>query len=56
LKRNFPFHWLFSDLLLCGSDLERERELEFKEKSLGSLKSDSAHVALAVRYKPLAGI
>jgi hypothetical protein len=25
LKRNFPFHQLFSDLLLSGSDLERER-------------------------------
>jgi hypothetical protein len=28
LKRNFPFHQLFSDLL-SGSDLKRERE--FKE-------------------------
>jgi hypothetical protein len=25
LKRDFPFHWLFSDLLLSRSDLERER-------------------------------
>jgi hypothetical protein len=25
LKTNFPFHWLFLDLLLSGSDLERER-------------------------------
>jgi hypothetical protein len=24
LKRNFLFHWLFLDLLLRGSDLERE--------------------------------
>jgi hypothetical protein len=32
LKTNFPFHWLFLDLLLSGSDLERERELEFKER------------------------
>jgi hypothetical protein len=24
LKRNYPFHQLFSDLLLRGSDLERE--------------------------------
>jgi hypothetical protein len=32
LKRNFPFHWLFLDLLLRESDLERERELEFKER------------------------
>jgi hypothetical protein len=26
LKTNFPFHQLFSDLLLSGSDLERERD------------------------------
>jgi hypothetical protein len=25
LKTNFLFHWLFSDLLLSRSDLERER-------------------------------
>jgi hypothetical protein len=25
LKTNFPFHWLFLDLHLSGSDLERER-------------------------------
>jgi hypothetical protein len=25
LKTNFLFHWLFSDLLLSGSDLEQER-------------------------------
>jgi hypothetical protein len=25
LKTNFLFHWLFLDLLLSGSDLERER-------------------------------
>jgi hypothetical protein len=25
LKTNFPFCWLFPDLLLSGSDLERER-------------------------------
>jgi hypothetical protein len=58
LKRNFPFHQLFSDLLLSRSDLERESELEFKERkrSLGALKSGSAHVALAFRYKLPAGI
>jgi hypothetical protein len=31
LKRNFPFHRLFSDILLSGSDLERERL--FKERA-----------------------
>jgi hypothetical protein len=41
LKRNFPFHWLFLDLLLSRSDLKGK---EFKEgtierkKSLGALK------------------
>jgi hypothetical protein len=52
LKRNFPFHWLFSDLLLSGSDLERERGFKERKKSLGALKSGSAHVALAVQYQP----
>jgi hypothetical protein len=53
LKRNFPFHWLFSDLVLSRLDLEREslRRVE-REKSLGALKSGSTHVALAVQYKP----
>jgi hypothetical protein len=36
LKRNFPFHWLFLDLLLSGSDLERKRE--FKEGGSGELR------------------
>jgi hypothetical protein len=39
LKRNFPFHWLFLDLLLRGSDLERERKLEFQERK----KDTSVH-------------
>jgi hypothetical protein len=58
LKKTFPFHWVFSDLLLSGSDLERERDRELKERkeSFGSLKSGSAHIALAVWYKPLASI
>jgi hypothetical protein len=53
LKRNFPFRWLFSDLVLSRLDLEREslRRVE-REKSLGALKSGSTHVALAVQYKP----
>jgi hypothetical protein len=52
LKRNFPFHWLFSDLLLSESDLERERELKKREKSLSALKSGFTQIALAVQYKP----
>jgi hypothetical protein len=32
LKRNFLFHWLFLELCLSRSDLEREKELEFKER------------------------
>jgi hypothetical protein len=43
LKTNFPFHWLFSDLLLSGSDLERERELEFKERN----KKTTVHRSLS---------
>jgi hypothetical protein len=35
LKRNFPSHQLFLDLLLSGSDLERERE--FKERKKASV-------------------
>jgi hypothetical protein len=27
LKRNFPFHWRFLDLLLSGSDLKRRGSL-----------------------------
>jgi hypothetical protein len=57
LKRNFPFHQLFLDLLLSGSALERERE--FKErgkKSLSTLKSGSTQVALPVWYNPPASI
>jgi hypothetical protein len=56
LKTNFPFHWLFSDLLLSGSDLEKESEFKERKKGLGALKCSSAHVALAVWYKPTAGI
>jgi hypothetical protein len=54
LKTNFPFHQLFSDLLLSGSNLERELEFEErkKEKSLGALKLGFAHVALAAQYNP----
>jgi hypothetical protein len=41
LKRNFPFHQLFSDFLLHESDLERkrerEREREFKEREKKAL-------------------
>jgi hypothetical protein len=50
LKRNFVFHQLFLDLLL------KEREsLRRGKKSLGTLKSGSTHIALAVQYKPPAG-
>jgi hypothetical protein len=35
LKRNFPFHWLFSDLLLSGSDLKGR---EFKEEGRPELR------------------
>jgi hypothetical protein len=58
LKTNFIFQQLFSALLLSGSDHERKRELAFKgrKKRYSALKSGSAHVALAVQYKPLAGI
>jgi hypothetical protein len=37
LKRNFPFHWLFSDLLLSGLFLEREREFKEREKKKASV-------------------
>jgi hypothetical protein len=40
LKRNFPFHQLFSDLLLSGSYLEKERE--FKEKGSQELRVKKA--------------
>jgi hypothetical protein len=56
-KLYFPLAVL--ELLLSRSYLERERELEFKErkkKSLGALKSGSTHVALAVWYNPPASI
>jgi hypothetical protein len=57
LNINFPFHQLFLDILLSKTDLEREREsLRRGEKILSALKSGFAHVALAVWYKPPAGI
>jgi hypothetical protein len=55
LKRNFPFHQLFLDLLLSGSHIEREREFKERKKSLCALKFSSAHLALGVEYKPPAG-
>jgi hypothetical protein len=42
LKRNFPSHQLFVDLLLGGSDLERERE--FKEGGNRELRGKKASV------------
>jgi hypothetical protein len=42
LKRNFPFHQLSLDLLLSESDLENEREREFK----GRKKKALVHLGL----------
>jgi hypothetical protein len=56
LKRNFPFHWLFSDHLLSGQILKERECLRIGKKSLGALKLGSAQIALAVQYNPLAGI
>jgi hypothetical protein len=55
LEEKLSFPPDVSDLLLSGSDLEREREsLRRGKESLGELKSGSTHIALAVWYKPLA--
>jgi hypothetical protein len=59
LKTNFHFHQLFSDLLLSGSDLERESyhlRRGKKKKSLGVLKLGSTYVALAVQNNPSSGV
>jgi hypothetical protein len=39
LKINVPFYWLFLDLLLRGSDVERERELDFKDRKKKSFSA-----------------
>jgi hypothetical protein len=58
LKTNFLFHWLFLDLLLSGTDLEKERESlrRGKKKKPCALKLGSAHIAFVVWYNPSPGI